>query len=135
MSRRPPANSGTSPTDPTGYPPGSRQSHPVLAYTTRPTAAPTGIHTPHTRVRRDRVNGGNITLRIAGALHHIGIGRPHNGTRVRMLVNDLEIRVVHATTGHLIRALTIDPNRRYHGTSARIGSPTGPRKTKNPNPK
>jgi transposase InsO family protein len=110
---------------------------PALAYTTRPKATPTGIHTPHARVRRDRVNGGNITLRISGTLHHIGIGRPHNGTRVLMLIDDLDIRIIHATTGQLIRTLTIDPQRRYHGTGKPAGGPRrpyGPRKTKNPNP-
>ena len=54
-----------------------------------------------------------------------------------MLINDLDVRVIHATTGEIIRQLTIDPNRRYHGTGARIGGPRrpyGPRKTKPPNP-
>lgn len=107
---------------------------PAIAYTTRPRATPAGIHTPHARVRRDRVNGGNITLRIAGQLHHIGIGRPHNGTPILMLIDDLDIRIIHATTGQLIRTLTINPQRRYHGTGRPPGGPPGPRKTKNPNP-
>ena len=107
---------------------------PAVAYQARPKASPTGLHTPHARVRRDRVNGGNVTLRVAGTLHHIGIGRPHNGTRVLLLIDDLDIRIIHATTGQLIRTLTINPNRRYHGTGRPPGGPTGPRKTKNPNP-
>ena len=44
-----------------------------------------------------------------------------------MLIDDLDVRVIHATTGEIIRTLTIDPNRRYHGT----GAPPGPRKTRN----
>ena len=107
---------------------------PAATYQARPKATPTGIHTPHARVRRDRVNGGNITLRIAGQLHHIGIGRPHNGTRVLLLVDDLDVRVINATTGHLIRTLTINPDRRYHGTGQPPGGPTGPRKPERPNP-
>ena len=39
---------------------------------------------------------------------------------------DLDARVVHATTGEIIRHLTIDPTRRYHGTGARIGGPRPP---------
>jgi hypothetical protein len=43
------------------------------------------------------------------------------------------VRVIHATTGEIIRTLTIDPTRRYHGTGAPIGGPRRPydhRKTK-----
>ena len=50
-----------------------------------------------------------------------------------MLIDDLDVRVIHATTGEIIRQLTIDPTRRYHGTGAPIGGPRrpyGPRKTK-----
>jgi hypothetical protein len=49
-------------------------------------------------------------------------------------IDDLDVRLIHATTGEIIRTLTIDPNRSYHGTAAPIGGPTGPRKTKDPNP-
>jgi hypothetical protein len=51
-------------------------------------------------------------------LHHIGVGRTH----VVVLVHDLEVRVVHASTGELLRELTIDPSKTYHGT----GAPKGP---------
>jgi hypothetical protein len=107
---------------------------PHTAYTTRPKATPTGTHSPHLRVRRDRINAGNVSLRIAGRLHHIGLGRPLDRTPVIMLIDDLDVRLIHATTGEIIRTLTIDPNRSYHGTAAPIGGPTGPRKTKDPNP-
>jgi hypothetical protein len=49
-----------------------------------------------------------------------------------MLIDDLHVRVIHATTGEIIRTLTIDPNRRYHGTGQPIGGPRrpyGPRTT------
>ncbi|HWM18071.1 MAG TPA: hypothetical protein VNO51_00180, partial [Ilumatobacteraceae bacterium] len=80
------------------------------------------------------VNAGNVSLRIGGQLHHIGIGRTLDRTRILMLIDDLDIRIIHATTGETIRTLTIDPNRRYHGTGRPPGGPKGPRKTKNPNP-
>jgi hypothetical protein len=40
------------------------------------------------------------------------------------------VRVVNAATGELLRALTIDPQRRYHGTGKPPGGPTGPRTNK-----
>ena len=43
-----------------------------------------------------------------------------------MLIADLDVRIIHAATGELIRNLTIDPNRRYHGTGT-----TGPRDPEN----
>jgi hypothetical protein len=56
---------------------------------------------------------GNVTLRIAGQLRHIGIGRTYARTRVILLVQDLHVRVVHATTGELLRELIVDPNKDY----------------------
>ena len=97
---------------------------PISAYHARPKATPSSVHQTHYRVRHDKVSHGNVTLRIAGQLHHIGLGRQLHGTRVIMLINDLDVRVIHATSGEIIRTLTIDPTRRYHGT----GAPPGPRK-------
>jgi transposase InsO family protein len=108
---------------------------PAVAYTTRPKASP-GNHHPDTesRVRHDRVNSGNISLRIDGHMHHIGLGRTLDRTPVLLLINGYDIRVIHATTGEIIRTLTIDPQRRYHGTGQPPGGPKGPRKTKQPGP-
>jgi hypothetical protein len=67
----------------------------------------------HFRVRRDRVDKvGRITLRYNSRLHHIGLGRPHSGTRVLLLIADLEIRVL-TEHGELLRELTLDPTRDY----------------------
>ena len=60
-----------------------------------------------------RTGRGTVTLRVAGALRHIGIGRTHAGTHVILLIQDLQVRVVNATTGELLRELTIDPTRDY----------------------
>ena len=46
--------------------------------------------------------GGSISLRVNGRLHHIGIGRTHTGTRVILLINDLDVRI-HAATGEIFR--------------------------------
>jgi hypothetical protein len=105
---------------------------PAAAYQTRPKATPSGVHQPHYRVRRDRVSHGNVTLRINGTLHHIGLGRHLHRTRILMLIDDLDVRVIHATTGEVIRTPTINPTRRNHDTGRPIGGPRrpyGPRKT------
>ncbi|MGB4713793.1 MAG: IS481 family transposase [Pontimonas sp.] len=66
------------------------------------------------RVRYDKVDStGVVTFRFAGKMHHIGIGRPHKNTKVIMLIDGLEIRVVDQKTGELIRELTLDPARDY----------------------
>jgi transposase InsO family protein len=97
---------------------------PEAAYLARPKATSSGaLGDPHRRVRHDRVDdAGKVTLRINGELHGIGIGRRHARTRIILLVQDLDVRVVDATTGELLRELTIDPAKRYHGT----GKPPGP---------
>ena len=67
-----------------------------------------------------------MTLRVAGKLRHIGIGRTHAGTHVKLLIRDLNVTVVHATTGEILRELTIDLARDYQPT----GKPLGPQHTK-----
>lgn len=61
-----------------------------------------------------------------GRLHHIGVGRTHAGTHVILLARDLQIRIVAAVTGELLRELTLDPERDYQPTGAPKG-PTRPR--------
>ncbi len=41
-----------------------------------------------------------ITLRYNSKLHHIGLGRAHSGTRVLVLVADLDIRVLTERGGN-----------------------------------
>jgi hypothetical protein len=88
---------------------------PATAYATRPKATPGNRDTDtHDRIRRDRIDdAGTVTLRASGRLHHIGIGRTHARTRVLMLIQDLHIRVIDATTGELLRELTLNPDRDY----------------------
>ena len=93
---------------------------PAAVYNSLPKATPTpGARDgdTHDRVRRDKIDdSGVITLRVAGRLHHIGIGRTHARTHVILLVQDLHVHVVAATTGELLRELTIDPTRNYQPT-------------------
>ena len=68
----------------------------------------------HDRVRHDRVDkSGTVTLRVHGQLRHIGIGRTHTGTHVILLIQNLDVRVVNAVTGELLRELTIDTSKDY----------------------
>jgi transposase InsO family protein len=97
---------------------------PATAYAARPKAAPGQRLDSHHRVRTDRVDDtGSITLRLAGRLHHIGVGRAHGRTHVLMLIQDLEVRIIDAATGELIRQLTIDPTRDYQPRKVPCGRP------------
>jgi transposase InsO family protein len=105
-----------------------QRATPAVAYTARPKAAPTPGDDPHRRVRHDIVgDGGSITLRHDGRLFHIGIGRTHARTRVLVLVHDLDIHVIDAATGEVLRQLTLDPTHNYQPTGRPPGQP--PRKT------
>jgi transposase InsO family protein len=89
---------------------------PAALYDTMPKAVPRPSRDAdtHDRVRHDRVDkSGTVTLRVAGQLRHIGIGRTHKGTHVILLVQDLDVRVVNAITGELLRELTIETNKDY----------------------
>jgi transposase InsO family protein len=97
---------------------------PATIYTERPKATPGDrASDTHDRVRHDRVDtAGKITLRHSGQLYSIGVGRTHTRTRVTVLVQDLNIRIIDAATGELLRELVLDTTRRYQGT----GRPHGP---------
>jgi transposase InsO family protein len=98
---------------------------PAAAYAARPKTSP-GDRTAdtHDRVRTDRIDRtGLVSLRHSGRLHHIGIGRPHAGTRVLLLVQDLNIRVINAGTGELLRELVLNPDKDYQPTGRPPGHP------------
>jgi len=98
---------------------------PAAVYDSMPKALPGASRDPdtHDRIRHDRVDkAGSVTIRHNGRLHHIGVGRTHTGTCVVLLVQDLQIRVINAITGELLRDLILNPNRDYQPT----GAPKGP---------
>ena len=75
---------------------------------------PTKTTTTHDRVRVDRVDSqGVVTLRHAGRLHHIGIGRTYTGTCIKLMIQDLDITIINATTGEILRELTLNPDKDY----------------------
>jgi len=49
---------------------------------------------------------------IEPKLHHIGVGRPHRGKRIIVLIADLDLRVI-SIEGELLRRLTLDPTKIY----------------------
>ena len=59
---------------------------------------------------------------MAGKLRHIPTGRTHARTPVILLVHDLEVRVINAATGEVLRDLVIDLTRDYQP----LGRPPGP---------
>jgi transposase InsO family protein len=98
---------------------------PATVYTSLPKASPTTDRDRdiHYRVRRDRIDKrGSVTLRVAGQLRHIGVGRTYARTDVILLVQDLHVTVVNAATGEIIRDLLIDPRKDYQPR----GVPPGP---------
>jgi Integrase core domain len=92
----------------------SKTATPAAAHAAGPKATPTGISPTHEPVRRDRIDdSGVVTLRHHGKLHHIGIGRTHARTHIPLLIQDLDVRVINAATGELLRDLVLDPTRNY----------------------
>jgi transposase InsO family protein len=89
---------------------------PKAAFESRDRARPTGpklVLGAGVRVRRDRIDKvGRVTLRHRGRLHHIGVGRAHKGTRVLLLIDGLDVRIV-SENGELLRHLSLDPRRDY----------------------
>jgi transposase InsO family protein len=106
-----------------------KRKTPAEVYRARPKAVPHGpAIKPHHRVRHDIVDSaGSITLRHDSQLHHIGLGRLLAGTRVTVLVADLDITVIDRETGDLLRELTLDPTRDYQPRGAKKG-PQRPQK-------
>jgi hypothetical protein len=103
------------------------QATPATIYTTLPKATPGADRSndTHDRTRRDKIDkAGSVTLRVAGRLRHIGVGRTYARTDVILLVQDLHLTVINAATGEILRDLIIDPRRDYQPT----GRPPGPTK-------
>lgn len=87
---------------------------PATAYTALPKATPTTVTEAEWRTRTDKVAAtGTVSLRYAGKLRHLGIGRAHAGQPVLMLINDQHVLTSHAETGEILTEHHIDPTRDY----------------------
>lgn len=97
---------------------------PSHAFNDRPKAFPSGYHIPpHYRVRHDTIDAaGVITIRHNSRLHHIGLSKRRRGTKVTVLIDDLDIRVLDHDTGTLIRKLILDPTRDYQPRGVKCGN-------------
>lgn len=97
---------------------------PAHTYTALPKDTPTQGLNPHYRIRHDRVdNTGRVSLRRAGRLHHIGLGRRFTATKVVLIIEDLDIRVINQQTGELLRHLKLNPERDYQPQQQKPQSP------------
>jgi transposase InsO family protein len=98
---------------------------PAAAYAAQPKAVPAGTTGgEHNRIRHDTVDSnGKLTLRHNGKLHHIGIGRTHARTPVLMLIQDLDIHIINAKTGEVLRALILDPSKDYQPQNKKSSEP------------
>jgi transposase InsO family protein len=97
---------------------------PIQAFHDRPKAFPSGYQIPpHYRVRHDTIDAaGVITIRHNSRLHHIGLSKRRRGTKVTVLIDDLDIRVLQHDTGTLIRKLVLDPTRDYQPRGVKCGN-------------
>jgi len=104
---------------------------PGEAYRATPKAAPAANgHAPgHYRLRYDRLDtAGRMTLRRAGRMHHLGVGRAHARKRVLAFADDNHITVADLTTGEVLSTHLIDPTKSYwrnqNNTPGRWPSPS-----------
>jgi len=66
------------------------------------------------RLRYDRVDTlGHVSIRRAGRMHHLGIGRRHTGKRVLAITDETTATVIHLDTGEILSEHLIDPTRGY----------------------
>lgn len=92
---------------------------PYQAYTAFPKAAPTGLSSSEWRSRTDKIDrNGKLSLRYAGHLRHLGVGRAHAGRPVLMLIHDRHVTVSDLDTGTILGEYLIDPNRDYQAKQA-----------------
>lgn len=99
---------------------------PAQAYTARAKATPDHNNGGHFRIRDDLVHAnGSVSLRRAGAMHHIQLGHEHAGKAIRMLIHDLDVTVIDLSTGEILRELTIDPDKNSQPRGLKPGPKPG----------
>lgn len=99
---------------------------PQHKYNTRSKARPENNNDGHWRIRTDKVDiAGHVTLRHASKLHHIGIGVEHAGTRIRMLIHDLNILIINIETGEILRDFQLDPTKKHQPRGIKPGPKKG----------
>ena len=61
-------------------------------------------------------------------MHHIQLGTALGGTRVRMLIHDLNVLIINRDTGEILRELTINPNKDSQPRGLKPGPKPGNKK-------
>jgi hypothetical protein len=99
---------------------------PATAYTARPKATPaTGPSAPRTAsAPTASTPTASSPFATPASSTTSASGRTYARTHILLLVQDLNIRVINAATGELLRQLTLDPTRNYQPT----GKPRRPKK-------
>ena len=97
---------------------GIARATPSAAFAARVKAMPVGRplrDAGEFRIRHDRVDtDGKVTLRYAGTLRHLAVGRAHKRTYVMVLIDDRDVRVLSAEgDGALLATFRIDPEQIY----------------------
>jgi len=100
---------------------------PAEAYQALPKDAPhLTLLGHHWRVRHDIVDtSGVITLRWAGKLRHLGIGRAHQGHRILLLIAGSNTMVIRPDTGEIIAEHTLNETSDYHPKKRQEAPPEG----------
>ena len=88
---------------------------PAEAYAATPKALPAEGRLPDRyRLRYDRIDtDGHVSIRRAGRMHHLGIGRRHTGKRILAIADETTITVIHLDTGEILSEHHINPARGY----------------------
>ena len=88
---------------------------PHEAYTAGLKATPDQPPLSHAwRIRHDHVDkDGKVSLRRAGKMHHLGIGKTHQHTPVLILVDKASVSVTNEHTGELLSQHQIEPEKTY----------------------
>lgn len=88
---------------------------PAITYQATVKAAPLSTTLAgHYRVRFDHVDKfGKVSLRRAGKMHHLGVGRAHTGKAITILVDEKVVQVVEDKTGEILTTHLIDGEKIY----------------------
>jgi transposase InsO family protein len=88
---------------------------PATAYTALPKAEPVLTDgDQHWRVRYDTIDDtGTVSVRYAGKLRHLGIGRAHRGKPVVLLMSGPETIIAGRHNAEILAEHTIDPTKDY----------------------
>jgi len=101
---------------------------PAETYLATPKARPASRSRPGGyTIRTDHVDQhGKVSLRHAGKMRHLGIGRAHKGRPVRLLIDHDDVLVADLDTGTVLAEFTIDLTRGYQAKKKGPGKNRGP---------